>query len=186
MQDVSIGAVIHNNTLTLAVRRGAVLDDPIREPITGAEDAIAIILYHCAQHRHDNPAVRIECGPLADMVCVGVRDKCEHPVHIEIVDGLGAALPRFANRRSELHYQFRLLVEEGKLRVPQAYHEQLGAFEEQEKGGKVLISSPLEVATKLGQYPARAVAAVLSSIPALGGGVGKGESEWDPYEAQRA
>lgn len=184
MSDVTIGTVIHNGVLTLAVRCGDNLTEPVQQSISTAQEAVALLLDRCVRHRHDKPAIYIESGPLADPVSDAIR-KYEHAPNVHVIDGLGTSFSRFANRRSELHYEFRMQVEEGRLRVPPAYNEQLAAFTQEERNGKVFFPAPLDVADKLGRYPAFAVVAVLAAIETLKGGAGNSESEWDPYDPTR-
>lgn len=192
--DVAIGAVIHGRTLTLAVRRGGKILDPNQKPFDDAHAAAAAILDVVRTFRHDPPSVYLLAGADGAVVVSRLRDLTkEAPIVVDLVAVHGKPLTQagagheFVNRWSELLYRLHATRAEGRLFIPEAYHIQLDAFGgEGDKDGKLIFPSPAEVEKALGAFPARAVAAVLASIPALGGGVGKGESEWDPYEAQRA
>lgn len=192
--DVAIGAVISGRTLTLAVRRGGKILDPIQKSFDDAHGAAAAILDVVGTFRHDPPSVRILAGADGAVVAARLRElTTEAPLVVELVSGYGKPLTQagagheFANQWSELLYRLHATRADGRLFIPDDYHAQVDAFgNEGDKDGKLIFPSPAEVEKALGAFPARVVAAVLASIPVVGGGVGKGESEWDPYEAKHA
>src|SRR5690606_36944042 len=108
-----------------------------------------------------------------------------------VVHGLGPAHAfapggvEFADRRSELFHKFARSIH-GDLLVPPdpELTQQLLAFEEGERGGKIAYPSPGDVAERIGRYPAKAVAAVLATIPAPAPGAVKTTRSinYNPYE----
>lgn len=167
--ETAIGAVIHHDVITMAIRRGDVLLEPIQHALGNALEAIALLLDQRARHRHDDPMIFLESGSTAGAVLDGIRALDEHS-RDRIVDGLSAAASlagagvSFYDRRSELHYRFRERVAQGKLLVPAAYNEQISAFAEQVKDGRIFFPHVVDVAQKLGRFPAYAVAGVLAAI----------------------
>lgn len=188
--DAAMGVVIHDGTLTTAVRCGGKLHDPIRQQFANEQECVAAILVECANHRHARPRLFLFAGSDAAVV----RDRIHEldrdlPLVVEIVDGRSSALTlagaghEFYNRWSELLYRFYERAAERRLFVPPAYHDQLAAFEEEgDKDGKTFFLSPSDVKKKLGYFPALAIAAILAAIETPSGGPGKSGSEWDPYD----
>lgn len=170
----AVGAVIVNDQITVVVRRGDMLEEPLQFLIRTLLEAAVILL---KQRGPDGGVIYIESGGQAAQVLEEIRTHYSKSPD-EIVNGM--AQPRgyaddsvqFANRRSELFYNFRKRIEAGKLLVPSVYNEQLSAFEQSEQSGKIFFPSPDLIAGKLGRYPAYAVAAVLAAIePARSGAV---------------
>lgn len=171
MHETAIGAVIHNDTLTVVVRQGKRLLEPEQHRIDAPLDAVAHLLALKALHRHDDPIAYLDASSATAAVLDGIRERDEQS-RDAIIDGLSPAFAlagpgvHFYNRRSELHYGFRRQVAEGNLLVPALLNEQIMAFAEKERDGKVYFPPAQDVAEKLGRYPAMAVAAVLASIDA--------------------
>ena len=170
MFDVSIGAVTHANVLTIAVRDGRQLALPEQHKIATALDAVPILLELKFKHRHDDPVVYLESSSTAGAVLDGIKSR-DARSRDQIVNGLAASGARvgsttveFADKRSELHYRLRERVSQGALLVPSAYAEDLTAFTEGVKNGRVFFDYITDVAATLGRWPALAVAAVLANI----------------------
>lgn len=176
MSDVAIGLSIHNLAMTVVVRRRNTLAEPVVLRFRDAQEAAAMLLELIAtEHRHDEPTLYFEGGPWTDDIVREIhKENNRLPLHTEVIEGTAPTGARFENLRSALHYALRQAVEEGRLRVPPSYHDDLAAFEFDDAGGKVRVESPDRVAEKLSRYPARAVAAVLAAQQARGqGGVGR-------------
>lgn len=185
LTQVAIGAVIHNDVLTVSIRQGDAINEPVQHTLGTARDAVALLLEQGVRFRHDDPMIYLEAGSTAGAVLDGVR-KLDKRSRDQIVNGLapavslaGAGVP-FYDRRSELHYRFRERVSQGKLFVPAAYNEQINAFREQVKDGKVFFPYVDEVAAKLGRFPAYAVAAVLAAMDVPPRRVAASR-DYDPY-----
>jgi hypothetical protein len=181
----AVGAVIVNDQLTVVIRRGDMLEEPL--PFTiGTPLSVAAILLK--QRGPDGGVIFIEAGGAAAQVLEEIRKKYSGS-RDELVNWLSPPLSieeanvQFANRRSELFYRFKTKVVERKLFMPPSYNEQLLAFMESELNGKIFYPNPDDVAGKLGKYPAYAVAAVLAAIePARTGPVTKKSDRVDsPY-----
>ena len=189
--EIVIGAVIHNETLTMVIRRDNFLEEPIQLAVSTPEDAVALLLEQKSKHRHENPMVYFEAGSVAGPVLDGIRrldvNSRDQSVHgSEPASTSAGGGVQFYNRRSELHYRFRQKVEEGKLSVPAVYHEQIVVFGEgEERDGKIFFPSPLDVAKNLGRFPVLAVGAFLAAIDSPGGGTGTSLTDWDPYAPTR-
>jgi hypothetical protein len=168
MMQVAIGAVIHNDMLTVAIRRGDQLDEPIQHALGTPLEAVALLLDQRVRHRHDDPIIYLEANSTAGAVLDGIRSR-DARSRDQIVNGLSAAISvagagvMFYDRRSELHYRFRERVSQGKFLVPAAY-EQISAFAEQVKDARIFFPYVDDVAQKLGRFPALAVAAVLAAM----------------------
>lgn len=189
MFDVAIGAAIYNDTLTIAVRDGTVLAQPESHKLATPLDAVALLLEVKFRHRHDKPTLYLESSSTAGAVLDGIRSRDARSGD-QIINGLsasgarvGATVVEFGDRRSELHYRFRERVAQGTLLVPAAYNEEITAFAEEVKNGKVFFPYVQDVATKLGRWPVLAVVAVLAAIemPRRAGLVTR---EHNPYAAE--
>jgi hypothetical protein len=176
LHGTAIGVVIHNGTITLAVRRGNVMEEPFVGPAEHPIAAAALILDVKAKYRHDQPVAFIHAAARTDHVLEEILRFDELSVD-QAVDGLEPALnPRYANRRSELFMALRRSVEEGALCLPPAYNEQLMAFEPGERERGLWVPPPQDVAAKLGRFPSLAIAAALAAQSAYPGfGVGKAD-----------
>lgn len=182
----AVGAVIHNDTLTLVIRRGDMLEEPLPLPATTPLAVAASLL----AQRRDGAPIYLEAGGLAALALEEVKKRYSKSPD-EIVNGMGPAQSMaedgvlFANRRSELFFRFFEKVEHGKLVLPATFNEQLSAFKQQEQSGKIFFPPPDEVAGKLGKYPALALAAVLAAIEPQRFGTAKTKSNsgvgHDPY-----
>lgn len=176
IEEVAIGAVLHSGTLTAVTRHGTALSLAEEQPAGSPEAAATTLLRMKAELRRSRP-----CEPVifldADHVAGRVLDLIlQHDRHSadQIVHGLSPAHAfapggvAFADRRSELLHAFLSALHAAKLLVPpdQELTSQLLAFEERERGGKIAYPSPADVAERVGRFPARAIAAVLSAIPA--------------------
>jgi hypothetical protein len=176
LNEVAIGAVVHTGVLTIAVRQGNQLKEPVQHKLDPAlNDAVVHLLAEKYRYRHDDPVVYLESGSAEGALLEKLQaaDKREGiNSRDQIIEGLGHPASvsdggvSFYDRRSELHYRLRQRVECGELLVPAAYNEQISAFDEQVKDGKIFFPYVAAVAEKLGRYPALAVAAVLAVIEA--------------------
>jgi hypothetical protein len=190
MFDTAIGAAIHNDVLTIAVRDGNQLAEPESHKLTAPSDAVATLLELKFKHRHDDPVVYLESSSTAGAVMEKL-DEADRREGLksrdQIVNGLSPSYARagtgveYYDKRSELHYRFRERVAQKRLLVPAAYNEDITAFAEEVKGGKVFFPYVQDVATRLGHWPVLAVVAVLAAIevPRRSHAPRK---EYDPYE----
>lgn len=169
LTEVAIGAVIHNDVLTISIRQGNELAEPIQAKLGNPLDAVALLLAERVRHRHDDPIIYLESNSTAGAVLEGIRERDEQS-RDQIVNGLSGAASyagagvAFYDRRSELHYRFLERVAHGKLLVPAVYNDQLIAFAEEIKDGKIFFPYVRDVAQKLGRWPAFAITAVLATL----------------------
>jgi hypothetical protein len=181
----AVGAVLVNEQLTVVVRRGDMLEEPMPFAIHTSLEAAVMLL---KQRGPGGGIIYIEASGMASQALEAIRAKYSGS-HDEIVNGMSPPLSvaegnvLFANRRSELFYKFRKLVVDEKLLVPVVYTEQLAAFAESELNGKIFYPNPDEIAGKLGKYPTLALAAVLAAIetPKYGAGKTKSPAGHDPF-----
>jgi len=165
MNQTAIGAVISDDSLTLAIRRGDLIENPLTFPIVGALDAAALLL----AQRRDQAPIFIEAGGLAALVLAEIKRRYSNSPD-KIINGMEPARSvaggnvEFFNRRSELHFLFRQSLAEGKILMPAIYNEQVASFAPEERNGKIFYPSPEEVADKLGKQPVFAMVAVLAAI----------------------
>jgi hypothetical protein len=190
MFDTAIGATIHNDILTVTARDGNQLALPESHKLGTAIDAVALLLEHKFRHRHDDPVIYLESSSTAAAVLDGIKSR-DARSRDQIVHGLSTAWSRagstveFYDRRSELHYRFRERVSQGKLLVPAAYNEEITAYVEEVKTGKVFFPYVQDVATKLGRWPVLAVVAVLAAIDMPRRRAGHVTREHNPLEYWR-
>jgi len=165
INQTAIGTVVSDAVLTIVIRRGDLIEEPRQFPIFSALDAAALLL---AQRRNQAP-IYIEASGSAAQVLEEIKKRYSDS-RDEIVNGMSPANSAasgqvlFANRRSELFFNFRELLGQGKLSMPAIYNEQIAAFGYEERNGKIFFLPPDEVAAKLGKYPVFALAAVLAAI----------------------
>ena len=161
----AVGAVIIQDKLTFAIRRGNIIERPVNIKINTPLDAAAKLIF---VRRNSQAIIYLESSGVAGQVLKYIREKFSASPD-EVVNGQASARSllegvRFYNRRSELHFLFRQKVENGELLLPAEYANEIVAFAQSENDGKIYFESPEDVASKLGAYPALAVAAVLAAI----------------------
>lgn len=193
--EVVIGAVLDGIplTLTLAIRCDGEIKKPEHHRVQDAGDAAATLLNRTIQPdlKHTLPSVFVYSNTEAAGLCTSLDElDTESRVYVGVVNAHGkphtsaGAGGEFSDRWSELVHRFHEKRADGSLLVDGEYHAQIAAFgAEEDRNGKTSYRLPLVVEKERERFPADGVACVVSSIQmSRGGGTGKSEIDFDPYD----
>jgi hypothetical protein len=194
IKELAVGAVLHDRTLTTVVRHGSVLARAEVGRVQSSEAAAHVLMQLKLELRADgDAAIFLDANHMPDLGHVHelLRQHDDPHGNAQLVYGLSAAHTcapsgiEYANRRSELFDRYLHQLYNSLLVPPdELMAVELEAFAVGERDGKIVYPSPVEVAEKINRYPARALAAVLSTIPAPPPGALKNRArpfDYDPY-----